>query len=129
MANSEFKSRIEYITHKGQRIMHINHGGVDDLPDVERTRTFFAHARQEIDAQPLGSIRMLTSMSTQMRFNSELAALEREFVQANSPYMLKSAVVGATAAMKAIMATLRFFTGRDIRAFDIQEEALDWLAE
>jgi hypothetical protein len=43
--------------------------------------------------------------------------------------MLKSAVVGATAAMKAIMATLRFFTGRDIRAFDLQEEALDWLAE
>lgn len=50
-------------------------------------------------------------------------------MQTNTPYMMKSAVVGASAAMKAVMATLRFFSGRDIRAFDTTEEALEWLAE
>jgi hypothetical protein len=129
MKKGEFKSRIEYITHKGRRIMHIDHTALEELPDLEQTRAFFAQARQEVDAQPVGSVRLLTSMSSRMRFNAEIAALEREFAQANTPYMKRSAVVGATAAMKAIMATLRFFTGRDIRAFDTTAEALDWLAE
>lgn len=129
MEEGQMKSRIDYITHKGRRIMHIDHSALEGLPDIDQARAFFAQARQEVDAQPLGSIRMLTSMSTQTRFNSELVALEKDFARSNTPYMKKSAVVGATAAVKAIMATLRFFSGRDIRAFDTAEEALDWLAE
>lgn len=129
MEKGGLKSRIGYITHKGRRILHVDHTALDAQPDIEQAKEFFALARREVDAQSLGSIRLLTSLSPQMRFNAEIAAMEREFAQANTPYVKKSAVVGATPTMKAIMATLRFFTGRDIRAFDTTEEALDWLVE
>ena len=129
MEGSTGTTRIEWISHKGEQILHIDHSQVAGLPDVEAAREFFKQAREEVSSHPPKSVRLLTTMSSEMRFNMELAALEREFVQANTPYMKKSAVAGATAAIKAIIATLRFATGRDIRTFDSKEEALDWLAE
>jgi hypothetical protein len=123
------KSEFRYITHKGKQILHVDHSAIENLPDVEQSREFFARARREIDAQPLGSIRLLTSVSPKMWFNLDIINLQKEFAQANNPYIMKSAVVGATAASKAIIATLRFFTGREIRAFETVAEALDWLAE
>ncbi len=129
MERRERKSQIIYITHKGKRILHIDHSAVEDLPNLEKTREFFAQARREVDSHPRGSVYLLTSMSPRMRFNSEMTALQKEFSQANTPYVRKSAVVGVTATMRAILATLRFFTGREIRAFETTEEALDWLAE
>jgi|GEM_PF-182782 len=129
MESGELQSRIGYLVHNGRRILHIDHSAVDTLPRAEQARAFFARARKEIDGQPEQSILLLTSLSPAMRFDAELAALEREFAQANTPYVRKSAVVGATAAAKAIMATLRFFTGREIRSFATTAEALDWLTQ
>jgi len=79
-----------------------------------KDREFFALARPEGRLPAPKSISgLLTSMSSRMRFNAEIARWTREFAKANTPTMLKSAVVGTTAAMKAILATLRFLTGRE----------------
>lgn len=123
------RSRLDYITHKGVRILHIDHSAVEDMPDLVAARTFFEQARKEIASQPEGSVRLLTSMSPRLRFNTDLLTLEREFVRANTPYMRKSALVGGPALANAILASLRFLTGRDIRSFETTAEALDWLAE
>ena len=129
MSEPVMRSRLSYIVHKGVRILHIDHSEVVDLPAVEAAQAFFEMARKEVASQPAGSVRMLTTMSPRLRFNTELTTLERQFVQANTPYMKRSAVVGLPPLGKAILATLRFASGRDIRAFDTAEEALDWLAQ
>lgn len=122
-------SSMDHLVHKGVRILHVDHTAVQELPDTETTRAFFEQALKEIESQPKGSVLLLTSMSLHTRYDAEVVALQREFARANTPYVKKSAVVGASPLAKAIMATLRFVTGRDIRSFETTSEALDWLVE
>lgn len=129
MSGTERTNPIKYVTHKGQEIMLFDLTGVTDTPDPETSAAFYERARQEFASKPPGSVRMLVALSPNIRFNKEMVAAEREVAQKATPYLKKSAVVGSSQLGMAIIATLRFFTGRDIRTFDTMEEALDWLAE
>jgi hypothetical protein len=129
MDKVETQSRFGHLMHKGKKVMHVDHTAIVDMPDVENLRTFFAMAHKEIAAEPAGSVRLLTSLTPKVSFNSEISALQREFAKDNTPYVTKSAVVGVKPIMRALIATLCFITGRDIRAFETTEEALDWLVE
>lgn len=53
----------------------------------------------------------------------------KSYSKANSPFVKKSAVVGATGLRRIILQGVRMFTGRDIRPFDDCESALNWLVD
>lgn len=69
----------------------------------------------------------LTDM-TGVRYSSELNDALKAFVRGNKPYILSSAVIGLD-WLKPIVNMFNNLTGRRIRAFDDEQEAVRWLVE
>lgn len=86
----------------------------------------FPEIQQEISARPPKSVLLLTDVTGAV-YNGESARGIKEWASKNTPFIKASAVVGATGFLATILAGIRLFTGRDIRAFGTREEAMEWL--
>lgn len=113
-----------FITHQGKRVLLIDFAGCAPEDFVER----IARVREVVDDQPPASLLILTDV-TGASFNSGTNALMKSYSKANSPFVKRSAVVGATGLRRIILQGVRVFTGRDIRPFDDRESALNWLVD
>jgi len=117
------KDRIQFIEHKGKKILHL------DLADAKATGVvqLVRDATPVIAAQPARSIRTLTDV-TNMAFNVEATEALKQFTVHNKPYVLAGAVVGVTGLKKIIYNAVLKFSGRNIVAFDTLDEAKNWLS-
>ena len=78
---------MEYITHNDQEVLHMDYRWLGDTPDIEAAEAFYAEARKETDAQPEGSVLLLTTVPSKQRYTREGVTLMREFTRANAPYL------------------------------------------
>lgn len=110
---------------KGKKILYFD---ARKMPgeDLSGLKVMLAKAREMIDAQPRGSVLILTDLRD-TGFTSESNSLMKDFSGANTPFVKASAVVGATGLRKMVIISIRTFTGRDIQTFDTSEEAEEWL--
>ncbi|HRF50052.1 MAG TPA: hypothetical protein PLC98_20640 [Anaerolineales bacterium] len=116
-------ARFQILVHREVEIAVIDLSYIapdDALPLLRRAGAL-------IIERPLRSVRALTDV-TGGAYNKEGLALLKEFAVNNTPYILASAVVGATGLRVAALRAVALVTGRHIRPFETREEALDWLA-
>jgi hypothetical protein len=129
MATSPTPKRVatapaSFLTHRGRKILLVDLVDCTAQEIVERIPAI----RKVVDEQPLASLLVLTDVRG-ARFNSTTNDAMNRYSKANSPYVKRSAVVGATGLRRIVLQGVRLFTGRDIRSFDDRESALAWLVE
>ncbi len=80
-----------------------------------------------VKARAKKSVRLLTNVQDTVYDKDVFPAL-KDFVVSNIPYIMGSAVVGIDGVKKAIFNTVKFITTHEIRQFNTDQEAMDWLA-
>jgi hypothetical protein len=84
------------------------------------------HAQQEIAKLPPKSVLILTNAANTV-YNTQTSNAIKEFTARNSPYVKASAVIGADGLRGVLLKTVAMLTKREIKPFDTQLEAMDWL--
>jgi len=115
--------RVSFINHKGKQILHINMAECK----AEETMAVIKTARGIIGKQAPGSVLTLTN-ATNTRFNDEVNAALKEYVQHNKQFVKAAAVVGVTGLRQIVYNAAMRFSGRTIIAFDDAQQAMDWLS-
>lgn len=114
--------KTEIIQHKGKEVILVN------LAKCSPQSTFsILDEAAGVIAQSSPKSALILTDSTDAIYNGEVSNAMKEFSSKNTPYVKGSAVVGADALRKVLVAAIRLATKRDIRTFDSREEALDWL--
>ncbi len=113
----------EIVQHKGKSIIQVNLANCSP----QSTFTILDEAADVIAKSAPKSALILTD-STNATYNSEVSSAMKNFSAKNTPYVKGSAVVGADAMRKVLVAAIRVASKRDIRTFDTREQAMDWLA-
>lgn len=112
----------EILKHKGKDIVLVN------LANCSPQSTFsILDEAHVIIAKHAPKSALILTDSTGATYNSEVSNAMKDFSSKNTPYVKGSAVVGADAMRKVLVAAIRVATKRDIRTFDSREEAMDWL--
>ena len=112
----------EILTHKGKNIFLVNLANCSP----QSTFSILDEAAAMIAKSAPKSALILTD-STGATYNAEVSTAMKNFSSKNTPFVKGSAVIGADAMRKVLVAAIRLATKRDIRTFDSREEALDWL--
>jgi hypothetical protein len=116
-------SRINFIEHKGKKLLHLDLSNAKASEVIQLCRD----ATPVIAGQPEKSLRTLTDV-TDMTFNTEASEALKHFTMHNKPYVIAGAVVGVTGLKKIIYNAVLRFSGRNIVAFNTLDEAKNWLS-
>jgi hypothetical protein len=112
-----------FIKHKGEAIYFMDFEGLKTLEDF---KYLIEASKKYIRNQPPNSVVALTSMEG-MHFNKDIRDMIADFIGGNKPYMKVSAVYGINGLLRIVYNGVTKLTGRDVRAFETKEKALDWL--
>jgi hypothetical protein len=116
--------RTRFVDHRGQRILLFDFEGLrepeESLREIERARSFVA-------TQPRKSLRILTNVRD-ARYNGAVLQGMKELASHDEPYVTASAVVGLSGLLRIAYTAVTVFSKRNIRVFDDEGEAKDWLA-
>ncbi len=111
------------IRHKGQQIFYIDFEGLRTKEEFEEN---IGYCKQYIRNQPKGSVVALTNMQG-MHFNKDVRDQISDFISGNKDYMKYSAVYGISGLLRVVYNGVTRLTGRDVRAFETKDQALEWL--
>jgi hypothetical protein len=115
--------RIQFITHKGKRIL------LEDFTSVKPGPEFYENikkAQELIAKQPPKSVLAVFDV-TGISFNSDMINVMKEFTKANTPYIKTATVVGITGLISIALGVVSKFAGREFLSFKTRDEALDYL--
>jgi len=112
---------IRWIEYDGQRILQIDFGECDEEELTRRIGIAAPIIRGEAPRSLL-----TLNLVRDFPYSRRAGSIIREYVRANGPFILASAVVGL-GYMKAVIPVLNRMTRRNIRAFDDPVAAQDWL--
>jgi hypothetical protein len=115
------------LKYKGKTILCMDIAGLTTKDKPE----FIKHvgqAKEIIRKQPPKSLLVITKVS-ETGFDSEIAALIKEYAQHNTPFVKASAVVGVAGWAKIVLTAIKTLTGRDFHVSDTMEEAQEWLVQ
>ena len=87
-------------------------------PIIEQSKT-------HIRSKPFNSVLAVTNM-TNMFFSKSVASNFTKFVKDNKPYMKKSSVYGMSGLATFVFNSIMKVTGRDIRSFKTETEAINF---
>jgi hypothetical protein len=114
--------RVQFITHKGKRVLSINYSNCD-------AATFKAVAEEghRVIARELPNSVLTLNDVSGSGFDGESVEVLKSKVAANAPYVKRAAVIGISGLQRLIYEAVKIFTKRSIRAFSSRNEALDYL--
>jgi hypothetical protein len=116
--------RTRFIDHKGKQILLLDYAGIRDpeeaLREIQDSKAFVAR-------QPKGSLRVIT-LVRDARYNAAVLQGMKDLAAHNAPYVKASAVVGMGGLHRIAYQAVILFSKRNIKTFDGEAEALDWLA-
>jgi hypothetical protein len=111
----------EIVQHKEKNVILV------DLANCSPQSTFsILDEAAEVIAKSAPKSALILTDSTNATYNTEVSTAMKNFSSKNTPYVKGSAVVGADAVRKVLVAAIRVATKRDIRTFDTREQAMDW---
>jgi hypothetical protein len=116
--------RTRFIEHRGKRILLLDYAGIRDPQEAIRE---VRNSMQVVAAQPPGSLLVLTQVRD-ARYNAAVLQQMKELAAHNAPYVRASAIVGMSGLHRIAYQAVILFSKRNIKVFDAEEEALDWLA-
>jgi len=117
---------MDYVTvvkHNGKDIVHIN---LADCPTSEVPATLL-HAHDVIKKYPPKSALVFTDV-TNAAYTRDIANAMKDFTRDNTPYIKASAVKGAEGIRLVLLQTVALMTRREMKTFDDEKIAKDWLA-
>jgi hypothetical protein len=123
-ADASLAGRVQFITHRGKRVLSINYANCD----VAMLKTVAEDMHRVISREPLNSVLTLNDVSG-TSFDQESVEVLKSKVAANAPYVKRAAVIGISGLQRLIYEAVQMFTKRTIRAFSSREEALNYLVE
>ena len=115
--------RIEFITHRGQRILLAD---MSDCPAAE-VAALSDRVPDFVTAEPLHSVLLLVDFS-RAEFSRETVERIKIAAARDQPHLKRSAYVLTENLPKALFDSIRTFSRREIPIFRTREEALDFLA-
>jgi hypothetical protein len=116
--------RTRFIEHRGKRILLLDYSGVRDPQEAIRE---VRHSMEVVARQPPASLLVLTQVRD-ARYNAAVLQQMKELAAHNAPYVRASAIVGMSGLHRIAYQAVILFSKRNIRVFDAESEALDWLA-
>ncbi len=112
-----------FIDHHGKRILRLDYTGLAPSEIV----AYMQRARPAIAAEPSRSVRLLSIAPAHI--TDDVVGALKEFAAHNVPFVLASAIVGASPLLKAALVLTIVGRGRlNVDTFDDEERAKDWLA-
>jgi hypothetical protein len=126
--SEKITDRMEWITHKGVRIIFADDRGLEGEPLLQHIRECEKALVEIGQRQGEGSILIVTEV-TDAVISGEVMNTLKQASLVLKPYIKASAGVGITGIRKYLLNVLSTFSGVDTKAFDTMEEAKDWLAE
>jgi hypothetical protein len=117
--------KSKWIEHKDKRVFYsdFSGSGVEAQALREEGREVIATVTQE----PLNSVLALSDVAGSVGTPENLAVM-RSIVSKTTPHIRKRAVVGVSAAQRALLEIVNRITGeKKFSAFATAEQALDWL--
>ncbi len=116
-------ARASFFEHDGHRILRFDFARIMAGPGALEA---IAEAKASVRDHAPGSLLVLTDV-TGSRFDATILAAIRDLMQSNAPYIRASAVVGLSGLQRVVYSSLVRLTRRNVRAFDDEAAALDWL--
>lgn len=113
-----------FLDHRGTRVLLVDYS---HQKDPEATLALFWANQRVLEAEPVGSVRLLADVSG-LRYNVTLSNAFRDGASRAEPWCRAMAVVGVSGVMQVIHRSINRLLGRNIRDFATREAALDWLA-
>ena len=111
----------KFVEHRGARILHLDFTGLS-LPELVSA---FDRAHRLILTEPPRSLRVFTTLNSPLTTASAEAL--KQYGLSNRGLIRASAVVGAS-FWKVIVTFLQTHGREDLKLFDDEATALDWLA-
>ncbi|HEY0019964.1 MAG TPA: hypothetical protein VGC13_26930 [Longimicrobium sp.] len=115
--------RTRFMEHRGQRILLLDYAGVKDPAEALRD---IRHSMEVVARQPPASLLVMTVVR-EARYNAAVLQGMKELAAHNAPYVKASAVVGMSGLHRIAYQAVILFSKRNIKVFDQESEALDWL--
>lgn len=117
-------SRVDVVEYGGKEIIKadLSSAGVNEAVSVMRS------ASEVIKTKPRKSVLFLADVSD-VSYSRETVSGIKDFSISNNPYIKATAVVGIDGVKQAILSTLRFISLHEIKTFDTENEAKDWLSK
>jgi hypothetical protein len=116
-------SAPSFLQHNGKRLLRLDYAGLSPAAVV----AYMKEAKILIAAEPPGSVRLLSVVA--IRITDEVMEALRDFAAHNAPFVLATAIVGATPFQKAAIGLNIRSRGRlNVETFDDEQKAKDWLA-
>ena len=116
--------RTRFIDHRGKQVLVLDYCGVRDPDEAVRE---IRHSMEVVASQPPGSLLVMT-LVRDARYNAAVLQAMKELATHNAPYVRASAVVGMGGLHRIAYQAVILFSKRNIKTFDDDTEALDWLA-
>jgi hypothetical protein len=116
--------RVQFITHKGKRILFIDlHGRSADeiramLPDIQHAMT----------SEPRNSVLSLSDW-TDAQVTREVAEEIKKTMVFDRPHVKRTALVGIEKLPKIFLQAFKTFSRREFTTFPSLDQAKDWLVE
>lgn len=116
-------AHAQFITYLGKRILRID---IDNCP-MEQFEEMLKESGAMIRSEPLHSVLSLAAggAGTPIFTNRDIFL---EYLKKNQPYMKASAVSGLDKLKAPMFLSVIAPSHRDLRLFDTEQEAKDWLA-
>ena len=114
----------EFITYNGKTILYLDFKNMKDRDEIMKLELDGA---AEIRKQSFNSVLTLTNMEG-MFFNNELKKFFEETARGNTPYVKAGAVVGMTGLISIMYNAFVAVTGRNIKSFKTEQDALNYLS-
>lgn len=113
---------LKWMEHKGKRILYLDFRGIDGEPAIQQLDELAA----EIDRTPGEILIMINFEGTRAttRFMSHAKQIGKSKVE---PRDIRSAAVGITGIKEVLLEGYNKFTGRSLRNFKTEAQALEWL--
>lgn len=115
-------TRVEIVEFAGREIVKADLSSLS----VEEAVAVMQEATNVIKTKPRNTVLFLTDVHG-VSYSRETVAGIKEFSISNSPFIKATAVVGMDTVKQAILSTVRFLTLHEIKTFNDEQEAKDWL--
>ena len=116
--------KAKFIEHKGKKIFLLDFSGcqpAEMLPYIEEC----AH---QVRSQPKKSVYTITIAGGGAKFDASVVDKLKQLTKDNEPYVIKSAVVGATGMQQVVLMIVSNFSSRKFELFDDVEKAKAFFA-
>jgi hypothetical protein len=114
----------QLIDHKGIQICYMDFSNLKSIQVIDE---IIQNSKIYIQSQPTSSVYCLTNLEN-IHFNSEVNKMFTEFVKGNKEHVKSSAICGLNGLTRIMFNGLMKVTGRDLRSFNTEEDAKDFLA-